>query len=122
MESKNTPLLPAQEKAHPCLSCGACCATFRVSFYWAEAVPESHTEKLNDFYACMKGTNDHASPRCVALGGALGESVACSIYENRPSPCRSFEASLENGIVNERCDRARAGKGFLPLTSADWNQ
>ena len=22
---------------HPCLSCGACCAHFRASFYWAEA-------------------------------------------------------------------------------------
>jgi hypothetical protein len=22
---------------NPCVSCGACCAHFRVSFYWAEA-------------------------------------------------------------------------------------
>ncbi|HOC10952.1 MAG TPA: YkgJ family cysteine cluster protein, partial [Thermomonas sp.] len=21
---------------HPCLSCGACCAYFRVSFHWSE--------------------------------------------------------------------------------------
>jgi Fe-S-cluster containining protein len=107
-------------KPHPCLSCGACCATFRVSFYWAEPVPEEYTEKLTNFYACMKGTNEAESPRCVALGGTLGESVACGIYENRPTPCRSFEASLENGEVNERCDRARVGKGLLPLTPDDW--
>ncbi|EGR9493162.1 YkgJ family cysteine cluster protein, partial [Escherichia coli] len=22
---------------NPCMTCGACCAFFRVSFYWAEA-------------------------------------------------------------------------------------
>ncbi|MBR7358785.1 YkgJ family cysteine cluster protein, partial [Klebsiella pneumoniae] len=22
---------------NPCMTCGACCAYFRVSFYWAEA-------------------------------------------------------------------------------------
>ncbi|MBB8903342.1 YkgJ family cysteine cluster protein, partial [Escherichia coli] len=22
---------------NPCITCGACCAFFRVSFYWAEA-------------------------------------------------------------------------------------
>ncbi|HWU69743.1 MAG TPA: YkgJ family cysteine cluster protein, partial [Pseudoxanthomonas sp.] len=25
---------------HPCLSCGACCAIFRVSLHWSEADPE----------------------------------------------------------------------------------
>ncbi|RBD09468.1 YkgJ family cysteine cluster protein, partial [Xanthomonas oryzae pv. oryzae] len=25
--------------AHPCLTCGACCAYFRVSFHWSEADP-----------------------------------------------------------------------------------
>ncbi|THB82127.1 YkgJ family cysteine cluster protein, partial [Pantoea allii] len=24
------------EISNPCVSCGACCAHFRVSFYWAE--------------------------------------------------------------------------------------
>ena len=24
---------------HPCLTCGACCAYFRVSFHWSEADP-----------------------------------------------------------------------------------
>lgn len=84
-------------------------------------MPEAFTEKLNNFYACMKGTNDHPKPRCQALGGTLGEAVACSIYESRPTPCRSFEASFENGLQNERCDRARVGKGMLPLTRESWN-
>ena len=25
---------------HPCLTCGACCAHFRVSFHWSEADPD----------------------------------------------------------------------------------
>lgn len=42
---------------NPCMSCGACCAYFRVSFYWAEAddaggsVPAQLTEPVTPFYA-----------------------------------------------------------------------
>ncbi|ENO4720751.1 YkgJ family cysteine cluster protein, partial [Escherichia coli] len=38
---------------NPCMTCGACCAFFRVSFYWAEAddaggnVPVSLTEQIS---------------------------------------------------------------------------
>ncbi|ENJ4382725.1 YkgJ family cysteine cluster protein, partial [Salmonella enterica] len=37
---------------NPCMTCGACCAYFRVSFYWAEGddasgrVPASLTEPV----------------------------------------------------------------------------
>ncbi|MGK0673642.1 MAG: YkgJ family cysteine cluster protein [Halothiobacillaceae bacterium] len=79
-----------------CLSCGACCSTFRVSFYWAEAepaaggcVPSALTEKLDDFRAVMKGTN-RPQLRCVALRGEVGRFTSCAIYANRPSPCREF--------------------------------
>jgi Fe-S-cluster containining protein len=44
-----------RDKPHPCLTCGACCAYFRASFYWAEAddetpgwVPVEMTRKLNE--------------------------------------------------------------------------
>ncbi|MBP6485489.1 MAG: YkgJ family cysteine cluster protein, partial [Moraxella sp.] len=51
-----------------CMYCGACCANYRVSFYWAEGealgIPEQMTVKVNDFYTCMKGTE--AKPvRCI---------------------------------------------------------
>ena len=42
---------------NPCMTCGACCAYFRVSFYWAEAddaggpVPSALTEPLTPFAA-----------------------------------------------------------------------
>ena len=36
--------------ANPCLDCGACCASFRVSFYWSEAeargLPAEMTEQV----------------------------------------------------------------------------
>lgn len=105
----------------PCLNCGACCATFRVSFYWGEtdAAPEgiipSHlTEQVNHYYSCMQGTNQ-PSPRCVALLGNIGEGVRCNIYEKRSSACREFSYHGENGQASPICQRARAVHGLPPL-------
>ncbi|MBU6153936.1 MAG: YkgJ family cysteine cluster protein [Bdellovibrionales bacterium] len=105
---------------HPCLSCGACCAYFRVSFYWAEPVPDQFTEKLNTHRSFMIGTDSSVEPRCVALQGVVGKHVSCGIYGNRPSPCREFEASFESGVENTRCSAARKAKGLSPLTPGDW--
>ncbi|MFC3395638.1 YkgJ family cysteine cluster protein [Brenneria rubrifaciens] len=105
-----------------CMHCGACCAYFRVSFYWAEAndgggsVPVLLTEPLSPFLRCMAGTNSK-QPRCTALEGDIGESVRCSIYTHRPSPCREFMQSGDNGQRNEACDRARMHYGLPPLTA-----
>jgi len=105
---------------NPCISCGACCAYFRVSFYWAESdeaggvVPQDLTQQVTPFLSCMQGTNAK-SPRCVALDGEIGQSVSCSIYLNRPTPCHEFDASGVNGVSNESCDRARARYGLPPL-------
>lgn len=108
---------------HPCLSCGACCAFFRVAFYWIEAeagseysVPINLTEDLDARQRCMKGTNSKHSPKCIALKGKIGQKASCSIYENRPTPCRRFTASYENGVREPRCDEARAKHGLSPLT------
>ncbi|MFH8134660.1 YkgJ family cysteine cluster protein [Pantoea osteomyelitidis] len=108
------------DNLNPCMTCGACCAHFRVSFYWAEAddgggaVPASLTEPLNLFLRAMRGTNSLA-PRCVALQGEIGGCVSCGIYAERPSPCREFNMSGEDGIANDACDRARARYGLPPL-------
>lgn len=105
-----------------CLTCGACCATFRVSFYWSEAeldlggiVPIALTEKLNDFRRAMRGTNQ-PRPRCIALEGDVGHCVTCTIYPNRPTPCRDFPVSWSNGEANEECDKARSAWGLPPIT------
>ena len=113
---------------NPCTDCGACCVTFRVSFYWREAeqsdqvnaVPKELCEDLNDRFRCMKGTNTKHNPQCIALKGTVGEKVGCSIYSHRPSPCRDFEASFVNGKRNLRCDDARLSVGLKPLQRHDW--
>lgn len=113
---------------HPCMTCGACCAFFRVEFYWREAnredtanaVPAHLVEDLTPQTRCMKGTSSKHNPKCVALKGRIGESVQCSIYENRSSVCRKFTASYEDGQQNVRCDEARAKHGLRPLRRSDW--
>ena len=57
---------------------------------------------------CMCGT-DAAEPRCVALVGDIGQSVNCSIYDGRPSPCREFDTE------HAACNRARQRCGLAPL-------
>lgn len=97
---------------NPCLACGACCMSFRVSFYWAEAeargLPAALTEQVTPFHACMAGTNS-AQPRCAALEGVAGGAVACSVYEHRPDPCREVEPG------DDKCTRARGKHGWTPL-------
>lgn len=111
---------------NPCLECGACCAYYRASFYWAEAddvteggVPVAMTNRLNDFRRVMKGT-DRNIPHCIALMGIIGKLVHCAIYEQRSSICREFPAAWENGQPNERCDKARAAWGLAPLSPSSW--
>lgn len=116
---------------HPCQTCGACCASLRVAFHWREAeivedqpaekvVPIDFTEDLNADQRCMKGTSKKHQPKCICLMGKVGESAHCLIYENRPTPCRSFKASYEDGFQQPKCDEARAKHGLRPLTKADF--
>ena len=101
---------------HPCLSCGACCAAFRVDFSVHESednggrVPRGLIDEVNDFTCCMRGT-DYARPRCAALTGTVGEKAACGIYEWRPSPCREFAAG------SDACNRVRLRHGLPALES-----
>ncbi|HFE1503914.1 TPA: YkgJ family cysteine cluster protein [Escherichia coli] len=105
---------------NPCMTCGACCAFFHVSFYWVETddaggtIPVTMTEQISPYHQCMQGTNQK-NPRCVALIGQPGVNAYCSIYEHRSSTCREFPMSGEHGIVNEACNRARAKYGLPPL-------
>lgn len=97
-----------------CLSCGACCAYFRVSFYWAEGeiIPEPLVEALTPVYSCMKGTNQ-SQPRCAALEGTVGEQVSCSIYALRSSSCQEVQAA------DSQCNKARRAHGLIPLVNIE---
>jgi len=117
------------KKHHPCIGCGACCAFFRVAFYWREAepdglwkVPLERTVDLDSMQRCMKGTEVKHHPKCVSLTGRIGKNAHCSTYENRPSPCHNFIASYEDGTHNPRCDEARKAHGLRPLRREDYGQ
>lgn len=107
-------------EASPCLSCGACCSHFRVSFFWGECassggtVPDDLVVQINPTRVAMIGT-DQKPVRCCSLEGEVGKGTSCSIYERRSSPCREFEASWHEGIYNVDCDAARAAFGLPPL-------
>jgi len=105
--------LPAAQD--PCLDCGACCATYRVSFHWAEpdsrGLPDHLLEPLTPAYACMAGTN-RADPRCVALDGQVGVAVRCTVYADRPSGCRELQPG------EDKCLRARQRHALPPLADA----
>lgn len=98
---------------NPCLSCGACCMTYRVSFYWADGdargLPPALTERVNAHIACMAGTNTN-TPRCTALETGPGGSHACRVYEQRPDPCREVQ------IGDDKCRHARARHGLPALS------
>ena len=57
---------------HPCLACGACCASFRVDFSVHETqdmggdVPDGLAVEVTSSTCRMRGT-DHSPPRCAAL-------------------------------------------------------
>lgn len=106
-----------------CQSCGACCATFRVSFYCGEQdgesggigmIPAGLVTQITQVMACMRGT-EIAPRRCVALRGEIGSSVSCSIYEFRPSPCRDFAPLADFGRGDEACADARKRHGLPSL-------
>lgn len=100
------------ELESPCVRCGACCAAFRVSFYWAEAegrrLPVELIEPVSPWLACMRGTWS-ATPRCVALQGEVGKSAHCSVYSARPEPCREVQPG------DAQCSKAREKFGLAPL-------
>lgn len=107
---------------HPCLSCGACCAHFRVSLHWSEAepdlggrVPIALTETFGPHQRSMRGTWAK-QPHCIALEGVVGQRVRCTIYDARPNACRDLRMSWEGGGPNPQCDQARAAYGLPPLT------
>ena len=95
-----------------CQTCGACCAYFRISFSWAETdahplgqVPQAMTKAISPHHVAMQGSTAKP-PRCVALAGEIGQSVACTIYEKRSSTCREFE------MGSDGCFKARKAHGL----------
>ena len=116
---KMTTKLASIIEFNPCLSCGACCAHYRVSFYSGElagetggCVPIELPTQIGPLRACMKGT-EVGNGRCIALRGELGQDgIHCAIYTNRPSPCRDFYVYDAHGKPNPDCQTLRAAIGL----------
>jgi uncharacterized protein len=109
--------MPNDPKENPCSDCGLCCSHFRIGFYAGEVegglggfVPSEKVIKFNDVRAVMKGTENGG--RCIALTGEIGKNVGCSIYHNRPTPCREFPVWEENGRANAKCNELRQKHGL----------
>jgi len=109
--------LMENDPSNPCFRCGQCCQHFRVSFYHGEiastrsaGVPSELTTQLTPHLACMKGTESGGRP-CIALRHSDEHGYRCSIYENRPSPCREFNILNEDGTENAACKALRLRSG-----------
>ena len=105
-----------------CQACGACC----VSPYSGDAyvaLDESEAARLalaqlpvilqrqggdTPEYLPKLGTKPSADAMnvCVALGGIVGSTCFCGIYEGRPNACRQFE------VGGKACREARRRVGF----------
>lgn len=111
-----------------CQTCGACCAAYRVDFHpaelaggafaWEGGVPVALTVPLTHQLVRMQGT-DAAPPRCVALEGEIGVAVRCTLYAQRPSPCREFNPYADLGMTDDACARARQKHGLPPVGSGE---
>ena len=105
----------------PCVRCGACCATFRITLPRSELdnVPGGHvpahlTEPYTPTTACMREHPDSPG-RCIALYGTIGSQVSCTIYAHRPTACREFAPLATFGHGDESCNEARRRFGLPSL-------
>lgn len=101
-----------------CITCGACCSHFSVSFYWQEAeqrgIDEATLVQITPWRVAFAGTVSKPV-RCVHFNGAVGEESFCRIYEQRPHPCRELQPG------DEKCQKARAAHGLPALERASMN-
>lgn len=82
---------------NPCIGCGECCSGYfeyiPVEKEELNDILSDFTEKYDDFIFAMKKVNNS----CIAFDDI---KKCCTIYENRPNACRSFE------IGNDFCLKA----------------
>lgn len=96
-------LTPKDTPIPDCQTCGLCCTAFT-------SVPVSESDQIspeNYWEIFITGKNGEAftvnrlirrdgeTGYCAALKGEPGKFVSCSIYDERPRTCRSFEAGSD---------------------------
>jgi Fe-S-cluster containining protein len=83
-----------------CRTCGACCINPPSNrdndfHWWVELAPSDPLTARADLVIRDPDGVPHlrlaADGRCVALEGTPNRDVTCSIYSDRPSPCRQVQ-------------------------------
>ena len=105
-------------KGYDCLRCGACCRNpvenrDEGSVEWVEVAADEPLAR-RPAHAKLLARNDAGllhlrlvdDGRCIALRGAIGRHVSCSIYTLRPRGCRRVEPG------DRSCLRYRAEAGL----------
>lgn len=113
-------ITPADAPIPECTTCGACChawhcvsvlpaETVQPDLVWEITKTEGDEEIVVDRYM----RRDGETLLCVAYKGNVGESAYCTIYEDRPTVCRIFEAG------SDRCHALRRAYGFERFLTTD---
>lgn len=108
-----------------CQRCGACCCNLPSNqaegfIDWVEIEPRAPLLRRADLVKKLVRFSDDGTPHlrqvsgaqrgatmsCIALRGALGRDVSCSIYHLRPQPCRTVQPG------DGSCLEARAAHGI----------
>lgn len=101
-----------------CQRCGACCVNLPANAAegftsWVEIAADDELLARADLRKLVVRDADDVphlriapDGRCLALRGALGGRVSCTIYHHRPSPCRRVQPGDAN------CLRYRAAHGI----------
>ena len=101
---------------NPCHACGACCdhpepwSTIDLDAADVASIPVEMT--VHSWGQRVKMARN--GNRCVALIGTVGIDARCSIYEIRPTICRSYDPAVRA----QECNMCRAPHNLPPLTSA----
>jgi Fe-S-cluster containining protein len=98
-----------------CQTCGACCVNLPSNraegfAWWVEIEPGDRLLTRADLLRKLVITDADGIPhlrtssdgRCLALRGAPGRRVTCSIYHHRPSPCRRVQPGDANCLRYRR--------------------
>lgn len=102
---------------HPCLSCGACCAHFRISLHWSEAEPSLGGRACGTDRALRRQRDAPVPRRCDASRqGQVGVDAPCAIYADRPQVLRPRRSTVRPA----RGATGRAAHGLRPLAPPDW--
>ena len=87
--------MPADPSA--CLTCGACCCHYRVSFYWQEAEQRGLEDKdlvqVTPLRVCFRGMGPPRRPVGHVTGGG-GSRAMCSQLQPLPTPIRVSSSVL----------------------------